>query len=186
MPTGSSPGCREKPGIRLPARRTGGVARRSAYVPPMPFPPVHPLLDAALVTRGYAEPTEVQSAVLRPDADGRDLLVSARTGSGKTVAFGLAAAATLMPDGVMPAPGAPIALAIAPTRELALAGSGGTRMAVSRRPGRGLRRRHGYPAGGAGAARWLPHRRRAVTARRTPPKPCGARARPGSPTSRST
>ena len=86
----------------------------------MPFPPVHPLLDAALVTRGYFEPTEVQSAVLRPDADGRDLLVSARTGSGKTVAFGLAAASTLMPDGVMPAPGAPIALAIAPTRELAL------------------------------------------------------------------
>ncbi len=86
----------------------------------MPFPPVHPLLDAALVTRGYAEPTEVQSAVLRPDAEGRDLLVSARTGSGKTVAFGLAAAATLMPDGAMPAPGPPIALAIAPTRELAL------------------------------------------------------------------
>ncbi len=93
---------------------------QSAYVPRMPFPPVHPLLDAALVTRGYAEPTEVQSAVLQPEAEGRDLLVSARTGSGKTVAFGLAAASTLMPDGVMPAPGAPIALAIAPTRELAL------------------------------------------------------------------
>jgi ATP-dependent RNA helicase DeaD len=86
----------------------------------MPFPPVHPLLDAALVTRGYAEPTEVQSAVLRPDANGRDLLVSARTGSGKTVAFGLAAAATLMSDGILPEPGAPVALAIAPTRELAL------------------------------------------------------------------
>jgi ATP-dependent RNA helicase DeaD len=86
----------------------------------MPFPPVHPVLDAALVARGYLEPTEVQSAVLRPQAEGRDLLVSARTGSGKTVAFGLAAASTLMPNGAMPAPGAPIALAIAPTRELAL------------------------------------------------------------------
>lgn len=86
----------------------------------MTFPSVHPVLDAALIARGYLEPTEVQSAVLQPDATGRDLLVSARTGSGKTVAFGLAAASTLMPDGSMPAPGAPIALCIAPTRELAL------------------------------------------------------------------
>lgn len=78
------------------------------------------MLDAALITRGYLEPTEVQAAVLQPEAEGRDLLVSARTGSGKTVAFGLAAAATLLPDGAMPPPGAPIALAIAPTRELAL------------------------------------------------------------------
>ena len=86
----------------------------------MPFPSVHPVLDAALAARGYFEPTAVQSAVLQPEAEGRDLLVSARTGSGKTVAFGLAAASTLMPDGAMPAPGAPIAIAIAPTRELAL------------------------------------------------------------------
>ncbi len=86
----------------------------------MMFPQVHPMLDAALIARGYLEPTEVQAAVLRPDAEGRDLLVSARTGSGKTVAFGLAAASTLMPHGGMPPHGAPIALAIAPTRELAL------------------------------------------------------------------
>ncbi len=86
----------------------------------MPFPPVHPVLDAALAARGYDEPTAVQSAVLEAEADGRDLLVSARTGSGKTVAFGLAAAPTLMPGGELPRPGAPIALAIAPTRELAL------------------------------------------------------------------
>lgn len=86
----------------------------------MTFPTVQPGLDAALVARGYLEPTAVQSAVLQPEADGRDLLVSARTGSGKTVAFGLAAASTLMPDGMMPPPGAPIALVIAPTRELAL------------------------------------------------------------------
>ncbi len=90
------------------------------YVPPMPFPLVHPVLDAALVARGYAEPTTVQSAVLVPEAEGRDLLVSARTGSGKTVAFGLAAAATLMPEGELPPPGPPTALVIAPTRELAL------------------------------------------------------------------
>ncbi len=78
------------------------------------------MLDAALIARNYLEPTEVQSAVLKPEAEGRDLLVSARTGSGKTVAFGLAAASTLLPGGSLPPPGAPIALAIAPTRELAL------------------------------------------------------------------
>ena len=78
------------------------------------------MLDAALVARGYLEPTEVQSAVLRPEALGRDLLVSARTGSGKTVAFGLAAASTLMPEGILPPRGLPIALVVAPTRELAL------------------------------------------------------------------
>jgi ATP-dependent RNA helicase DeaD len=86
----------------------------------MTFPSVHPALDAALITRGYLEPTAVQAAVLQPDAAGRDLLVSARTGSGKTVAFGLAAAATLMPDGEILPHGAPLALVIAPTRELAL------------------------------------------------------------------
>ena len=53
------------------------------------------------------------------EAVGRGLLVSAQTGSGKTVAFGVAMAADLLNDGVPPA-GAPLALAIAPTRELAL------------------------------------------------------------------
>ena len=56
----------------------------------MPFPPMNPALDRALAAQGYAEPTPVQAAVLEADADGRDLLVSAQTGSGKTVAFGLA------------------------------------------------------------------------------------------------
>jgi ATP-dependent RNA helicase DeaD len=58
----------------------------------MPFPPVHTELARALTERGYAEPTPVQEAVLKPEAVGRDLLVSAQTGSGKTVAFGLALA----------------------------------------------------------------------------------------------
>ena len=68
----------------------------------MSFPPVHPVLDAALTARGYLEPTAVQSAVLRTEAEGRDLLVSARTGSGKTVAFGLAAASySALADGTL-------------------------------------------------------------------------------------
>jgi len=52
----------------------------------------------------------------------RDLLVSAKTGSGKTVAYGLAMSANLMPEGAerLPQAGAPLALIVAPTRELAL------------------------------------------------------------------
>ena len=95
------------------------------YPPPMtrsmPFPITNPSLARALAQRGYAEPTSVQSAVLAPETDGRDLLVSAQTGSGKTVAFGLALANTVMGESAtMPATQAPLVLVIAPTRELAL------------------------------------------------------------------
>jgi ATP-dependent RNA helicase DeaD len=78
-------------------------------------------LGDALRARGYAEPTPVQAAVLEPEAHGRDLIVSAQTGSGKTVAFGMAMAGELLSeDGRVEAPGQPLALVIAPTRELAL------------------------------------------------------------------
>ena len=87
----------------------------------MPFPAVHPALDRALLNKGYAEPTPVQAAVLEGEHAERDLLVSAQTGSGKTVAFGLAAAPTLLGDKPVFGPGgAPLCLAIAPTRELAM------------------------------------------------------------------
>ncbi len=86
----------------------------------MPFPASHPALDRALSERGYAEPTPVQAAVLEAEP-GRDLLVSAQTGSGKTVAFGLALATTLLGEAErFEDNGAPSALIIAPTRELAL------------------------------------------------------------------
>jgi ATP-dependent RNA helicase DeaD len=78
-------------------------------------------LSEALSERGYAAPTPVQGAVLEPNAEGRDLIVSAQTGSGKTVAFGLAIAPQLLgEERALPAPREPLALVIAPTRELAL------------------------------------------------------------------
>ena len=79
------------------------------------------MLAYALDERGYAELTPVQLSVLEPGASGRDLLVSARTGSGKTVAYGLAFAADLLGESEELATAAvPLALVIAPTRELAL------------------------------------------------------------------
>ncbi|HTI02075.1 MAG TPA: DEAD/DEAH box helicase [Acidisoma sp.] len=85
----------------------------------MPFPTPHAPLAQALEARGYAEPTPVQAAILAAET-GRDLLVSAQTGSGKTVAYGLAFADSLFgEESRLPPAGAPLALIIAPTRELA-------------------------------------------------------------------
>lgn len=81
----------------------------------------NPALARALAERDYDNPTPVQLAVLAPEASGRDLLVSAQTGSGKTVAYGLAMAETLLgPSERFAAATAPQALVVAPTRELAL------------------------------------------------------------------
>ena len=81
----------------------------------MPFPTVPTALASALAAQGYAEPTPVQAAVLAPEAEGRDLLVSAQTGSGKTVAFGLAAGPTLLAGAErMGPPGAPRGRGLAP------------------------------------------------------------------------
>jgi ATP-dependent RNA helicase DeaD len=80
-----------------------------------------PALAQALAARGYDTLTEVQTAAAAPEARGRDLVVSARTGSGKTVAFGLAMANDLLGEAdKLPFGLAPLGLVIAPTRELAL------------------------------------------------------------------
>jgi len=79
-----------------------------------------PLADA-LEQRGYSALTQVQEAVTQPELQEADLLVSAQTGSGKTVGFGLALASTLLGESDrFGQAGPPLALIIAPTRELAL------------------------------------------------------------------
>ena len=78
-------------------------------------------LSDALAERGYDILTPVQEAVTAPELAGADLLVSAQTGSGKTVGFGLAIGPTLLGEaGVFGPAEAPLGLIIAPTRELAL------------------------------------------------------------------
>jgi len=82
---------------------------------------IHPALARALEKKGYETLTPVQHGVLEERCENADLLVSAQTGSGKTVAFGIAIAPTLLSgqDQFSPAD-TPLALVIAPTRELAL------------------------------------------------------------------
>ncbi len=85
------------------------------------FEGIAPVLAGALTKHGYTELTPVQTAVLKPEAAGSDLLVSAQTGSGKTVAFGLAMAPELLGGRERVSKGSdPLAVVVAPTRELAL------------------------------------------------------------------
>ncbi|WP_315743186.1 MULTISPECIES: DEAD/DEAH box helicase [unclassified Bradyrhizobium] len=87
----------------------------------MSFPATSPPLARALAERSYEHPTPVQLAVLADEAVDRDLLVSAQTGSGKTVAYGLAIANNLLGEAErFERAAAPLALIVAPTRELAL------------------------------------------------------------------
>jgi len=78
-------------------------------------------LKRALEKREYLTLTPVQQEVSKPELENSDLLVSAQTGSGKTVGFGLAIATNLLGDAEeFDRADAPLGLVIAPTRELAL------------------------------------------------------------------
>ena len=88
---------------------------------PSAFAAAHPALARALEERAYTDATPVQRAVLQDDAKGRDVMVSAQTGSGKTIAYGLAIAEPAARSRQHLRPRRrPQALIIAPTRELAL------------------------------------------------------------------
>ncbi len=67
---------------------------------------------------GIETPTPIQAKTLPDSLAGRDVLGCGRTGSGKTYAFLLPVVARLS-GGARPKPGAPRALILAPTRELA-------------------------------------------------------------------
>src|SRR6476659_3940999 len=65
---------------------------------------------------GYTHPTPVQRAVFEPAVRGKNLVVQARTGTGKTAAFGLPIIDQLIRKSVASVQ----ALILCPTRELAL------------------------------------------------------------------
>lgn len=83
-----------------------------------------PELFAAFEAKGYTTLTAVQAAVLGADRESRDLRISSQTGSGKTIAIGLALFPRLVgPRQAPPQTGKaknafPRALVITPTREL--------------------------------------------------------------------
>jgi len=82
---------------------------------------IHPALAAALAAKGYSKLTPVQHEMASGGHGDADMLVSAQTGSGKTVAFGIAIAGTLLGgEERFEQAGQPLGLVIAPTRELAI------------------------------------------------------------------
>jgi len=72
----------------------------------------------ALAKMQFVEPTDVQDRMIPQALTGRDLLGQARTGTGKTAAFGLPILQRLDPAGQLQA------ICLAPTRELAVQVSG--------------------------------------------------------------
>lgn len=71
----------------------------------------------ALDAQGITEPFPIQAATIPDAIAGHDILGRGQTGSGKTLAFGLALLHNI--NGVKAKPRKPIALVLAPTRELA-------------------------------------------------------------------
>lgn len=74
----------------------------------------------ALSDAQYTHPTPIQAQSIPALIAGRDLLGLAETGTGKTAAFVLPLLQRLADEGGRPQPGAPRALILAPTRELAI------------------------------------------------------------------
>jgi ATP-dependent RNA helicase RhlE len=82
--------------------------------------PLCSLLQSNLMKHGFVQPTPVQSESIPPALAGRDVVATAQTGTGKTLAFLLPVIQSLnKSEGRPPASGIQ-ALILAPTRELAL------------------------------------------------------------------
>jgi superfamily II DNA/RNA helicase len=86
---------------------------------------LHETLGKALQAAGYTEPTPVQLEAIPPALAGKDLMVSSRTGSGKTASFMLPALTKVLASRALPhVPGSktrgPRVLVLTPTRELAM------------------------------------------------------------------
>ncbi len=79
---------------------------------------LRPEVAQAIQAKGFATPTPIQAAAIPLALEGKDVLGQARTGTGKTLAFGIPIAHRL--DTARERGRAPRALVLTPTRELAL------------------------------------------------------------------
>ena len=83
---------------------------------------VHESITSALAEAGIVHPFPIQALAIPLALGGSDLIGQARTGTGKTLAFGVSLLHRMVTisDGVKPTHGKPRALVVCPTRELAL------------------------------------------------------------------
>jgi len=79
---------------------------------------LHPKILEALVASNFDIPTDVQKQAIPPSLEGRDVMASAQTGTGKTAAFALPAIHRLLTPSTKSGRG-PRAIILTPTRELA-------------------------------------------------------------------
>jgi len=77
---------------------------------------ISPSLKEQLARAGFVKPTPVQAAAIPPGAEGKDVLATAQTGTGKTLAFLIPILERLLRDGTTGV----AALVLVPTRELAM------------------------------------------------------------------
>src|SRR5215218_10178844 len=100
-----------------------------------------PAIVEALARSGIVQPFPIQALAIPITLTGTDMIGQARTGTGKTLAFGI----TILQRVVVPGerdyaqlakPGAPQGLVVTPTRELALQVTGDLRSAATERPAR--------------------------------------------------
>ena len=77
---------------------------------------ISPSLKEQLARAGFVKPTPVQAAAIPPGVEGKDVLATAQTGTGKTLAFLIPILERLLRDGTDGA----AALVLVPTRELAM------------------------------------------------------------------
>jgi superfamily II DNA/RNA helicase len=80
---------------------------------------LHPSLEQAIEACGYSEMTPVQELSIVKARRGKDLLVHAQTGTGKTAAFGLPILQQMLDTPKQTISSSPRALILTPTRELA-------------------------------------------------------------------
>ena len=79
--------------------------------------PLSTTLQTNLARNGFVQPTPVQEKAIPQQLAGHDLVITAQTGTGKTLAFLLPLLEKLLQQG--PTPGVS-ALILSPTRELAI------------------------------------------------------------------
>ena len=100
--------------------------------------PVHAEIVAALADAGIVHPFPIQAMTMPVALDGHDIIGQAKTGTGKTLGFGVPVLNRVVSPrdaafADLPSAGKPQALVVAPTRELAVQVSGDLERAGTRR-----------------------------------------------------
>jgi len=100
---------------------------------------IQPAIVEALAEVGITHPFPIQAMTLPVALSGHDIIGQAKTGTGKTLGFGLPLLNRVVGPGedgfdALPAPGKPQALVIVPTRELAVQVSADLSAAAAKRP----------------------------------------------------